>query len=231
MGIFSKLFNRNRNQLIGIDIGSGFIKVAEIAYEQNLPLLTAVAVDKLPAGAVQNGLVTDPPALASQLRRLLLTTGCRGRSAAFAVGGQAAVVRQAEFPFMTRAELTETLRWEIGGYIPFPPDSYYYDYTIVGNPEPGMNMRLLLVAARGQVVDALTAVARLAGLKPVAVDVEMLAAGRTLAYPDATLLVDIGEMDSQLAIFREGTPVVVQTRAVGGQLCEPLALLIRKPNY
>ncbi len=211
------MLTRQDNRLLGVDIGSGFIKVAELDCSCNPPQLTAAAAVELPAETLQAGVITEPAVLADQLRRLLVAAGCRSRQAVFAVGGQAAVVKELRLPVMKENELNEALRWEIGSHIPFAPDSYYYDYAVAGRS--GQLLRIITVAARKAAVDALVALAQAAELKPVAVDIEMLAAGRALAGPEqgTVLVTDIGKHGSQLALFNKGIPLAVQTFGWGGQ--------------
>jgi type IV pilus assembly protein PilM len=203
--------------MAGVDLGSGFIKVAELDYSRRQPVLTAAGAIAVPQGAIRDGLISDSSVIVAQLQQLMLSAGCCSKNVVFSVGSRSAVVREAVFPLMAPAELKEAITWEIEKYIPFAPDSYYYDYSIAGKSETGLEMRVVIAAAAKEAIDALMALAKESGLNPVAVDIDALAAGRALSNPDSALLVDIGDLNTQITVFKGGCPAAARTAAIGGR--------------
>lgn len=218
MSFLSNLFKRKSQYLIGVDIGSGFLKITEVDHSHNLPSLTAVGVEALPPEAVTDvGTIGDVALFASKLQQLMLTTGCRSRNVVFSVGGQSTFIREVLYPFMDSAELKEAISWDIEKYIPFTPDSYYYDYSIVGKSDTDIAMRVLIAAAPKAEIDIRMALAKQANCNLVAVDLDALAAGRVLKLLDSVLLVDIGESITQMTVFQGGCPVVARSVMIGGR--------------
>lgn len=217
MNSLRKLFSKNSHYMTGIDIGSGFIKVAELEHSHRQPVLTAAGATVLPPGVIIDGVINNVALLVAQIRQLLHSADCRGRSAAFSIGGRSTFVREVVFPFMEPAELNEAISWDIEKYIPFAPDSYYYDYSIIGRAEAGLDMRVLVAASPKEIIDALIAVAKASGLNPVAIDIDVLAAVRVLGEPDSALLVDLGDLNTQITVFQKGCPVAARTVAIGGR--------------
>jgi type IV pilus assembly protein PilM len=217
VSILSNLFNRDSKYITGVDIGSGFIKVAQLDYSQSQPALIAAGATALPPGAITDGLISNSALLATQLQQLMLSAGCHGENVAFSVGGRSTFVREVLFPSMEPAELKEAITWDIEKYIPFAPDTYYYDYSIVGKSETDLEMRVLIAAAPKEEIDALMALANESGLKPIAIDIDALAAGRALGDPDSALLVDIGDSITQITVFQGGCPVAARTVVMGGR--------------
>lgn len=218
MSKLCNLFNRKGKRIVGIDIGSGFLKVAEIDYSRSQPALVAAGACSLPREAVQDGVIVDAALLVQQLHQLMLSAGCSSKEVAFSVGGRSTFVREVLFPVMNPDELKEAITWDIEKYVPYASDTYYYDYSIVGKTETDLQLRVLVAAALKEAVDALVLLAKEAALNPVAVDIDALAAGRALGEPDSTLLVDIGDAVTQITVFQRGCPVAMRTVGIGGRI-------------
>ena len=217
MSMLSNVLNRKSKRIVGIDIGGGFIKVAELDYSRSQPALIAAGASPLPREVVKDGVITDATIVVQQLQQLMLSTGCRSKDVVFSVGGRSTFVREVLFPVMSPDELKEAITWDIEEYVPFAPDTFHYDYTIVGKAETDLELRVLVVAAPKEAVDVLATLAKEAGLNPVAVDIDALAAGRALGDPDSALLVDIGDTVTQITVFQRGCPVTTRTVGIGGR--------------
>jgi Tfp pilus assembly PilM family ATPase len=72
--------------VLGLDIGSSFIKLVEITAKGSHRELTAVAVMSTPADAVIQGLIIDPPSMGQVLRHLVEVSGARSRRVISSVG-------------------------------------------------------------------------------------------------------------------------------------------------
>jgi type IV pilus assembly protein PilM len=84
-------------------------------------------------------------------------------------------------------------------------------------------IRILLVAAQREMVDALLDVVRRARLQPVAIDLDAFAALRSLITPEmigdagAEILVDVGSTVTDLIVHHNGAPHFVRTVLFGGE--------------
>ncbi|SDF08880.1 type IV pilus assembly protein PilM [Sporolituus thermophilus] len=212
-----RLFTRKTDHLLGIDIGTGAAKLAEVVFRRGHPLVMAVGMVDVPDGVMENGYIVDSAMLAQTLRQLLVVSGARARDAVFAVGGKSVFVREMLFPAMNEEELREAIKWDIEKYVPYEPDSYYYDFAVVGPGKSELEIKVLLVAAPRAIVDSITTVAKDLGLRPVAVDIEPLALYRTLEEAENALVIDIGCELSQVSVFQQGSLAVMRAIAVGGR--------------
>lgn len=212
-----RLFTRKTDRLVGIDIGTGAAKLAEVVCRRGQPLVMAVGMVDLPDGIMENGYINDSAMLTQTLRQLLAVSGARGRDAVFAVGGKSIYVREMLFPTMTEEELREAIKWDIEKYVPYEPDSYYYDFAVVGPGKNEREIKVLLVAVPRPIVESITVVAKELGLRPVAIDIEPLALYRTLAEAENALVIDIGCQLSQVSVFQQGSLAVTRAIAVGGR--------------
>ncbi|MCS7208474.1 MAG: pilus assembly protein PilM, partial [Fimbriimonadales bacterium] len=117
--------------VVGIDLGSRFIKVAEVRAGRP-PVVTSIGIAPTPEGAVDSSGVVDKAAVAATLKKLLADSGISTKQAAFALAGQnSVVVRVLEVPRMSPAELRQHMDWEIGRNIPFADTRIQSAYEVV----------------------------------------------------------------------------------------------------
>lgn len=212
-----RLFSRRLSHLLGIDIGTGSLKIAEISWKKNRPTLKCIGIADLPQNIVADGKITDGDAVTDILKKLLSTCGATCRDAVAALGGQAVFVREMPFPVMSDEELREALKWEAEKYVPYAPETYYHDFSIIGAGQNEQEVKVLLVAAQHSTVNELVQVIKNAGLRPAAIDIEPLALYRTLAGSANSMVVDIGRNISQVIVFQNGSPAVTRNLPLGGQ--------------
>ena len=64
---------------VGLDVGTSAVRAVEVVLGREQPTMTRFGQVALPAGAVRDGEVADPPAVASAIRRLWKEVGFRTR--------------------------------------------------------------------------------------------------------------------------------------------------------
>lgn len=208
---------KKSSNLIGIDIGTGSIKLAEIAWQNNQPVLKNFGIAEMPDKAVEDGRIVNSQQLTHALSQLLSTTRTASKNVVVAVGGRVMFARELIFPKMTVQELGEAIKWDVGKYIPYAPGSYYYDFAIVGEGNTDTEIKVLLVASPLENVTNIINVIKNVGLTPVAVDVEPLALYRVFNDVERAMVIDIGALLSQVTIFQNGSPAVIRNIPIGGQ--------------
>ncbi|HWR43645.1 type IV pilus assembly protein PilM [Sporomusa sp.] len=207
---------RRPSNVVGIDIGTGHVKAAEVLLNNGQPVLKAVGLIDLPENVMQDGYVANAEALADIIRRLLSTSGISSREVVVAVSGRSVFVREVMLPAMSKEELKEAIKWDLEKYVPYEPDSYYYDFAVIGQGKSELEIRVLLVAAPHDLVNTLIAVLKEANCKPLAIDIEPLALYRTLADAKNAIVIDIGNDASQVIVFQGSSPSVTRFIPVGG---------------
>ena len=205
-----------REDAIGIDIGSGSIKMAEVTMRSGRPFLKKMAVFDAPPSVIKDGAILDEELLIDTLQRMTSRNGFAGRQVATAVGGRSLFIREAVFPRMNENELRQAIRWDLDKYVPFSPEQLYFDFWVAGTGATELELRVLLVAVPRNVIDTLSRVLNKAGLKPVAVDIEPLAIQRTLPETSDCMLIDSGAGVSQVSLFQKGSPVFTRNIPIGG---------------
>lgn len=205
---------RGATHVLGLDIGTAFIKAAEIQLRgDEFHVVGRPAVIPTPEGAVRGGVVVDAPAVAEVLKEIRARYGARTKKVIASVGGDSSVVvRITEVPKMSGKELDEAIQWELDEQTPFPVDEVIYDYAPIEPPDAdpeATEMEVLMAVAQEDLVAAHVEAIQTGGMQPVAIDVEPLAIGRAIVhaagdeFADQTVVgVHVGATNTLILIFR-----------------------------
>lgn len=212
-----KFLFKKKSNIIGIDIGTGAIKLVEITWQKDQPVLRNFGIKRLPPNIIEDGWVINSEQLTNILIQLLTTTHTVSKHAVIAVGGRGMFARELSFPLMTNEELHEAIKWDLEKYIPYPSNSFYFDFAIMGKGELESEIKVLLVASPYELINTITNIIKNIGLIPVAIDLEPLALYRTFTDADNAMIIDIGELLSQFTVFQKGSPIIIRNIPLGGQ--------------
>jgi type IV pilus assembly protein PilM len=202
--------------LVGLDIEPGRIVAAEVSADGSVRLERSATID-LPVGAVRDGEVVDVPAVTEALKQLWSGHKGLGREVRIGVANAKIVVRTLDLPPVSVSELDAVVRQVVADELPMPMESAVLDYAPVGvvATAAGPRQRVVVVAARKEMVEAAIAAATAAGLKTRGVDLSAFAMIRILGgrrKTDSGLYLSIGGM-ANLAVVVDG--VCTFTRVTG----------------
>lgn len=213
--------------VLGVDIGSRQIKVAEVKASGKEPVVTALGIVPTPEGAVDHTGVYNSDAVGDAIKQAISESGASSSHIVVSIAGQASVlVRTLEVPKMTPTELKEHMQWEINRNIPFAESTVVSDYKPLGTEDPAsQNMDVVMAIAPQSAVDTLVACVKRAGKQTYAIDVEPLGLARSVkaSYDDlfgsqSVCVVDVGHKTSSINIFRDGKLLMPRTVPVGGEM-------------
>ena len=201
---------RRTSSLVGLEIEPGQLVAVKSHVNGRVVVDRAVGTPIAP-NLVRDGEVTDVDGLSSALADLFDGSGL-DRRVRIGIANQRIVMRQIELPpILDPKELENAVRFQAQDEIPMPIESVVLDYHALGitETEAGPRMRVLLVAARRDMVERVLLAARQAGLRPEGVDLAafgMIRALRPLDVPDGerVLYLSIGGM-TNLAIANGAT--------------------------
>ena len=219
-------------RLIGLDIGTNAIAVAEIVLGDP-PRLTAFGQVALPRDAMREGEVAQDAAVTEAIKRLRGEVGLRKSPVRVGIASPRLIVRQIDMPVMSRADLAGALRFQIQDLIPIPVDEAVVDFAILDEyiPEAAQGadndgepvMRVLLAAAQKSMVLRLVEAVEAAGLPVESVGLIPLALVRSLATTSdhdggAEGIVSIGGGVTSVVVHEGGIPRFVRVLGSGGRL-------------
>jgi type IV pilus assembly protein PilM len=124
-----------------------------------------------------------------------------------------------DVPMVSEAELKATMKYQIDQYIPMSVDDAKVDWALLGNSLRAQNQQEVLLSsvARQYSEDRLELVEAL-GFNVIAAEPDPIAMVRALTAPGATgatLLLDMGENSTDIAIVYGDTPRLVRTIPTG----------------
>ncbi len=207
---------------IGLDIGTGAIKLVQLRSTRKGLVLQNYGVEPVPRGAIVDGNVIAPGPVVDAVRNLAKRIHLRGKDAAVAVGRNAVIIKRVTTPHLEGAALEEQIEWEIRQNIPFNRDEVTCDYAVLVERTPQEQMEVLLVAAKNEVASQYVQVVREAGLNPAVVDASALAltnaveASSGLSQQESVAIILSGSTHSTISIVVKGVPAFHREVSVGG---------------
>jgi type IV pilus assembly protein PilM len=223
------LFKPKAPPLFGLDISSSSVKVLEIADGGKEGYrVERYAIEPLARDAVVDGNINNLEAAADAVKRAHKRLGTRIKHVAMAVPTGAVITKKITVNgALTEDELEVQVEGEANQYIPFALEEVNLDFQVVGpsptNPE---EQEVMIAATRKERVEDRVAVAHLAGLKPLVMDVESFAQQTALslvvhglpggAKDQNVAIVDVGANVMQVTVLRNDQSVYTREQAFGG---------------
>jgi type IV pilus assembly protein PilM len=222
-------------RVIGLDIGTNAVRVAEIEVAPT-PILRAFGQVALPPDAMREGEIVDPGAVSAAIERLWRELGLRKGEVRVGIASPRVIVRPVELPAMSEEDIAGALRFQAQELIPIPIEEAVFDFQVLETLAPvdaedgGGSSRVLLVAAHREAVQRVIDAVRGAGLRVGAVDVVPLALVRSLADvglgddAGSEAIVSIGGGTTVVVVHEDGLPRFVRILGLGGRaLTEAIA--------
>jgi type IV pilus assembly protein PilM len=205
--------------IVGLDIEPGRVVAAEVELNGIVRLRRAASV-ALPLGVVRDGEIVDVAAVSAALRQMWSEHKGLGREVRIGVANAKIVVRTVDIPPLTdSAQIDAAVHHIAAEELPMPLESAVLDYETVGivQTPAGPRLRVVVVAARREMVETILAAVTGAGLKPRGVDLSAFAMIRALGggRADSALYLSVGGM-ANLAVVVDG--VCLFTRVTGAGL-------------
>jgi len=228
-----RLFRRTI-PLVGLDIGSSAVKVAEVVRHRSRAIAT-VGCASTPAGSIVDGAIIRPHEVAAAIRQAFAASGIRTRNVAVALPGSAVIVKRIELPPTPSAQLADAVAREAARQLPFKPDDVHFDYHLNGEGPPRADgpLDVMLVAARRETVTTYGGVVLEAGRTPAVIDVGALALQNVFEWTEGgapevpmdvpadarVALLDVGASATTVNVVRAGTSLLTRNVPAGGNAC------------
>jgi len=223
------LFKPKAPPLFGLDISSSSVKMLEIAEAgKSAYRVERYAIELLPRDAVVDGNINNLEVVGEAIKRAHQRLATRTKHVAMAVPTGAVIYKKIIVPAGLREEELELqVETEANQYIPFALEEVNLDFQSLGpapsNPE---EQEVLIAATRKEKVEDRVAVANIAGLKPLVMDVEAFAQQAALSLvvqslPDGgkdqnIAVVDVGANVINVTVLRNDQSAYTREQAFGG---------------
>lgn len=206
---------------VAVDIGSGVVKIVEVDRPSGGPRVVNMGVSPLLPGAIVDGEIMDQHVVVETVRSLHRGLGIANRRVSTSVSGRDVIVKKITMDRMKEQEAREVIRWEAEQHVPFDMENVNLDFQILDPEGDGLEMSVLLVAAKRDLLDARTALLQDAGLQPVRIDIDAFAvqtafeANYTAEPRDVYALVNVGHEITNVNLVADGEPVLTRDLPVG----------------
>jgi type IV pilus assembly protein PilM len=220
-----------KDHLVGLDIGSSFIKVAELKATEKEHVLHKFGMTRIASGTIVDGRIVDMAALADDIRALFKSQKIREKNVAISTGGHSVVIKSINTSKRPDKELHDTINSEAEQYIPYDIDDVNIDYQNLGESEfSDEQVNVLLVAVKKDLVAEYIELIQMAGLNPKIIDVDTFAlqnAYEILPYESQdkiTLLIDVGASKTSLNILKANSSLMMKDTVSGtNQILEEIS--------
>ena len=203
---FNGLFSKNK-AILGVDIGTSNIKIAQISHEQGSFVLDTYGVVNCPykLGDKDNDFAVEQ--MAKILKTLAEKAGVTTKRCVISFPNSAVFTSVISLPKMSKKELASAIEFEARKYVPLPLPEVDLSSAIISGEQPGAeNLKMLLIAVPKQITHNYAKMFSLAGFKPEVADIEALALLRTLVGNANTncVIIDIGARSTGVDIIEQG---------------------------
>jgi type IV pilus assembly protein PilM len=208
-------FGRKKRS-VGLDIGSGYVKVAVVDHSGSLPVVDLLAVRPLGPDAIVEGEIMDPGLVASTIDSLFSDLDIDRNEVVVSVGGRDVIIKPIQMDRMSKDDAREVIRWEAEQHVPFDMDDVQLDFEITDPEGEGLQMGVLLVAAKRELIENKLSLLEEASLSPRVIDVDAFALHNALEmnHPEAMKgiagLINVGHEATTVNILDDGIPVLTR---------------------
>jgi len=210
-------------ELIGLDIGSSAIKLAHVKPVGVEFRVKKFGVFPLPPDAIVDGAIMDHVSVIEGIKTALRELKVKEKEIATSLSGHSVIIKKVVLPTTTPEELEESIQWEVEQYIPFDIKDVKIDFQVIGPlKEDPSKMDVLLVAVKTDLVNDYVSVIKDAGLTPIIVDIDSIAAGNAfeLCHPvsdeQVPMVVNVGASFMNINILHSGVPLFTRDVPMGG---------------
>ncbi len=226
-------YSSAKKTVVGLDIQPGYVAAVEGRAGQ--VAVERAATTPLAPGVVRDGEVVDVDTLATALKQLFAEHKL-GKRVRLGVANHRIVMRTVDLPPMKGAkEIASAVRFQAQDHIPMPLEQAVLEHISLGEVETaeGPRTRVVLVAARRDMIERLLQATRKAGLRPQGIDLSAFAMVRALHRSGATeptLYIGVGGI-TNLAVAVGPTCVFTRvvaqgTESIAGELAERRGLTL-----
>ncbi len=211
-----------RKYAFGLEISEESIKAVELEKRGKCLAVASYGESKLPKRTIERGEIINPQSLIEQIEKLLKEAKPRpikSRKVVVSTPEARSFIRTIKIPSMESKEAEEAIRWETEANIPISADKVYLDWQKIKND--GKQSEILVVAVPKAIIESYYDAVTGAGLKPVAIEVDIIATIRALTLEKGNLapflIADIGSSITTIAICKNQVPYFTSSIPVSGK--------------
>ncbi len=191
---------------IGLDIGTSMVKTVRMSRKGEEYILEAFGIEPLEEGAVQSGEIRNPSSVAQAVLTAVEKCNPSDKYVIIALPNFSILSEVMTMDLIPEKKMRESVLIEAERITPFDMSEMEVDYSVLEKDEESGSMRVLMVAAKQDIVLSYIDCLSEAGLHPAIIDVDLFALSNIfhLNYNAdqyrSSILINIGT-DSTVAAF------------------------------
>jgi len=213
-----------KKKLVGLDIGSSSLKLAEIISSSRGYVLNRFLQTPLPRGVITDGVLADPSALTLKIKELFRNSGCGRKGIVTSLAGNSVIIKKVTLDQISEAELRDLIHDEAGKYLPFDNmDDVNYDFQILGDNSYNPNqMDIIIVAAKKDMVNSYLEAITAAGLNVMIMDVapfvleSVYESNYEFDNDEIVVIINIGASTTGINVLKGGMSIFTRDFALAG---------------
>lgn len=221
--MLTDLLNRNKKNIIGLDIGTSSVKLAKLQKKRGSYQLKNLQIAPLPEDAIIEGEIVDHNAVVEAIESLISESKIKVSGVSTSIAGASVIIKRVQTQKAEPLVMDDQVYWEAEQYVPFDMSEISLDYEILQDNLPDNKCEILLVAAKKEFIEKRLSAVRELGLEPQVLDVDSLAIGNLFwenyEIPDSTsvMLIDLGASITKINIITNSKTIFTRDIAIGGK--------------
>jgi type IV pilus assembly protein PilM len=210
--------------LVGLDIGSCYIKILELSRAENGVALSKIGCVHLSPESIVEKDIIDFWEVSKEIKALHAIIKPSKKELAIAVSGSSVLIHFFKIPFMPEKDIPAYILENYSGAFPFKLDEVYLDFSTLKLGERGLaQVEITAAAAKRSLVDEYVRVLEQAGLKPRLVDLDALALYNAFQFSHGTdfkthaIVINAGHSRTITLVVNQDGPLIVQDIPLGAK--------------
>ncbi len=202
-------------EAFGLDISDLSLKLVQLKRKGKFFSLVTFGEEPIPSGLIKRGEIKDEKALAEIIKKSLAKAKkIKTKHVVTSLPEEKAFSQVIQMPMMPEEDLKSAVIYQAENYVPMPIQEVYLDLQIlplISEHEGAKSKKIpdhydvLIAALPEKVINAYLSSLKLAGLQPIAFEIESMAVSRALikneTSPFPVLIIDLGATRTSFIIF------------------------------
>jgi type IV pilus assembly protein PilM len=215
------MFFSKQKSIVGVDIGTSYIKLAQITHDQSggtgkvLDTYGIVNTSGKAGSSNTDSFIHDTAALLSNLldKARVSTKRCVA-----SLPNSSVFTSVIDMPTMTESEMASAMQYEAKKYVPLPFSEVNLSWSVISRSDDSKTSKVLLIAVPIQVKENYIKLFELAGLQLEILEIEALALIRSLIIDTNrnSAIIDIGAKATGVNVVKDGLLQLTRNLNIGG---------------
>lgn len=206
-------------EFFGLDIGTSAVRIVQLHGNGAVKALVRYAYVPVDNKIILSDAKADQQKLAQIIGDLLAQSKISARNVAVGLPSQRVFNTVVDIDRLSPAELAKSIRYQADTIIPTPLDESKLDWAILGDsPKDKTKIEVLISSATNNYIEARMDMLESIGLNVIAFEPDGLALVRALttaSNTNPTVLIDMGNITTDLVIVMNGAPRLIRSIANG----------------